>query len=84
MGGQSFDSTGIYTVILSGASVNGCDSILTLTVTVASGTVTPQLASLTLPEQQATAGQVIRVPVYAEYVSQVDAFNLGIHFDPSV
>ncbi|NDC72980.1 MAG: hypothetical protein EBZ62_05930, partial [Sphingobacteriia bacterium] len=62
----------------------GCDSVLTLTVTVASGSVTPQLASLSLPELQAVAGQVVRVPVYAEYVSQVDAFNLGVHFDPSV
>jgi hypothetical protein len=82
VGGQSFNTSGTYTVTLVNAL--GCDSILTLTVTVASGTVTPQLASLTLPEQQATAGQVVRIPVYAEYVSQVDAFNLGIHFDPSV
>jgi len=82
VGGQSFNSSGTYTVTLVNAV--GCDSVLTLTVTVASGSVTPQLASLSLPELQAVAGQLVRVPVYAEYVSQVDAFNLGVHFDPSV
>ena len=41
-GGQSFDSTGIYQITLPGAAANGCDSAITLHLTVAN-TIVPQI-----------------------------------------
>ena len=73
---QTFTNTGIYQVVC-GTGSNGCDSIITLNLTVA--------LPLTTSASNVTGcvGDTINVPIVVNYLNGVGAISLALNYNPN-
>ena len=74
--GQVYNATGTYTKVCAGAAANGCDSVVTLNLT-----VEPPV-SVTIGNRNACAvGDTVLVPVTMAFGRGVGAISLAINYD---
>ncbi|MBM3914184.1 MAG: hypothetical protein FJ351_07075, partial [Sphingomonadales bacterium] len=75
--GQTFNSSGTFTVVCSGAASNGCDSIITLTLNVASAIIT------NIGNTTGCVGDTVSIPVQVQYGNGIGAISLALNYNAS-
>ncbi|MFN4766065.1 MAG: fibronectin type III domain-containing protein [Bacteroidota bacterium] len=74
--GQVYNATGTYTKVCAGAAANGCDSVVTLNLTV------EPAVSVTIGNRNACAvGDTVLVPVTMAFGRGIGAISLAINYD---
>ncbi|NBS40924.1 MAG: hypothetical protein EBS73_17085, partial [Betaproteobacteria bacterium] len=76
--GQSFNTAGTYTVTCDNASANGCDSIVTLNLTVDRA---PVITSIN--NTPGCVGDTISIPVQVQYGNGIGAISLALNYNAS-
>ncbi|MFM8317195.1 MAG: cohesin domain-containing protein, partial [Bacteroidota bacterium] len=76
--GNTFNSTGTYTIICPNGATNGCDSVITLNLTV--NTSPP---STTIGSVSGCVGDTVLVPVTIQNGFGIASISMAIGYDPS-
>ncbi|MFM8318276.1 MAG: cohesin domain-containing protein, partial [Bacteroidota bacterium] len=76
--GQSFNTAGTYTITCDGAAANGCDSIVTLNLTVDRA---PVITSIN--NTPGCIGDTISIPVRVQYGNGIGAISLALNYNAS-
>ncbi|NCW22295.1 MAG: hypothetical protein EBV76_11085, partial [Gammaproteobacteria bacterium] len=71
------NSSGTFTVVCSGAASNGCDSIITLTLNVASAIIT------NIGNTTGCVGDTVSIPVQVQNINGVGAISLALNYNAS-
>jgi len=74
--GQSYNASGTYTKICAGAAANGCDSVVTLNLT-----VEPPVSVSIANRNACFVGDTVSVPVQMAFGRGVGAISLAINYD---
>ncbi|MFM7701222.1 MAG: cohesin domain-containing protein, partial [Bacteroidota bacterium] len=75
--GQSFNASGTYTVICNNAAFTGCDSIITLNLTVGSAPIT------SISNVSGCVGDTVSVPVVVNNLNGIGAISLALNYNAS-
>ncbi|MFM7910817.1 MAG: cohesin domain-containing protein, partial [Bacteroidota bacterium] len=75
--GQSFNASGTYTVICNNAAFTGCDSIITLNLTVGSAPTT------SISNVSGCVGDTVSVPVVVNNLNGIGAISLALNYNAS-